>query len=123
MTRRVRIGEVAIDAVSFSETLDRIAELVDGRQGGSVFTANVDHVVKAERNDAFRAAYGRASLVLADGKPLVWASRLLGEPLPEKVSGSDLIVPLARRAAERRWRVYLLGGQPEVANEAAARLR
>ena len=123
MTPRVRIGEVAIDAVSFGGTLDRIAELVEGRAGGSVFTANVDHVVKAERNDAFRAAYGRASLVLADGKPLVWASRLLGEPLPEKVSGSDLIVPLARLAGERRWRVYVLGGQPAVATEAAARLR
>ena len=103
--------------------MDRIAELVEGRAGGSVFTANVDHVVKAERNDAFRAAYGRASLVLADGKPLVWASRLLGEPLPEKVSGSDLIVPLARLAGERRWRVYVLGGQPAVATEAAAGLR
>ena len=123
MTRRVRIGEVEIDAVTFDGTLDRIAELVDGRAGGSVFTANVDHVVKAERNEAFREAYGRASLVLADGKPLVWASRLLGDPLPEKVSGSDLIVPLARRAAERRWRVYLLGGRPDVADEAAARLR
>ena len=123
MTRRIRIGEIEIDAVSFDETLDRIGTLVDGRAGGSVFTANVDHVVKAERNQAFREAYGRATLVLADGKPLVWASRLLGEPLPEKVSGSDLIVPLARRAAEDRWRVYLLGGQPAVANEAAARLR
>ena len=62
MTRRVRIGGVAIDALSFGQTLDRIGDLVDGRAGGSVFTANVDHVLKAEQNDAFRAAYGETPM-------------------------------------------------------------
>ena len=51
--------------------------------------------------------------------PILWASRVLGSPLPEKVSGSDLMLPLARLAAERRWRVYLLGGAPGVADAAA----
>ena len=114
----MRIGQLEIDPVTFVEALEKIAELVEGREGGAVFTPNVDHIVKAERHADFRRAYSRADLSLADGMPLVWASRLLGSPLPEKVSGSDLAVPLMRLAAERGWRVYLLGGGPGVAEEA-----
>ena len=119
---RVRIGQLEIDSVSFEEALARIGELVGRGEGGAVFTPNVDHVVKAERDIAFREAYTRASLSLADGMPLLWASRLLGTPLPEKISGSDLVVPLARLAATKGWRVYLLGGAPGVAQEAGERL-
>jgi N-acetylglucosaminyldiphosphoundecaprenol N-acetyl-beta-D-mannosaminyltransferase len=118
----VRIGRLEIDAVTFPQALEKIAELVDGRNGGAVFTPNVDHVVKAEHNADFRRAYSRADLCLADGMPLVWASRLMGSRLPEKVSGSDLVVPLMRLAAERRWGVYLLGGGRGVAEEAGEKL-
>ena len=104
-----------MDSVTFDEALGRIAELVDQRNGGAVFTPNVDHVVKVETHAEFRRAYSRADLCLADGMPILWASRISGSPLPEKVSGSDLVLPLARLAAERRWRVYLLGGAPGVA--------
>lgn len=120
---RVRIGHIDIDCVTFGEALERIVELVGRRAGGAVFTPNVDHVVKAERDDSFRQAYARASLCLADGMPLLWASRLLGSPLPEKVSGSDLVLPLAQLAVSRGWRIYLLGGAPGVAEEAACRMR
>jgi N-acetylglucosaminyldiphosphoundecaprenol N-acetyl-beta-D-mannosaminyltransferase len=120
--RRVRIGQVDIDAVTFDEALETIAALVERREGGAVFTPNVDHVVKAEGNPHFSRAYARADLCLADGMPILWASRLLGSPLPEKVSGSDLLVPLMRLAAERRWRVYLVGGGPGVAEEAGEKL-
>lgn len=120
--RRVQIGHLEVDAVTFAQALDKIAELVDRRNGGAVFTPNVDHVVKAERHSDFRRAYSHADLCLADGMPLLWASRLLGSPLPEKVSGSDLVLPLVRMAAKRRWRVYLLGGRPGVAEQAGEKL-
>ena len=58
-----------------------------GSRAGSVFTPNVDHVVKASTNPAFKRAYDRVSLSLADGMPLIWMSRLLGCPLPERVAG------------------------------------
>ena len=119
MSARVRIGQLDVDVVTFDETLTRIAELVERGRGGAVFPPNVDHVMLAERSAPLRAAYAHASLSLADGMPAVWASRLLGTPLPAKISGSDLMGPLLALAGERHWRVYLLGGAAGVALEAA----
>lgn len=116
------MGGAMVDDVTFSEAIDAIAHLVEARQGGIVVTPNVDHVVLLEDDARLRAAYACASLSLADGMPILWASRLLGTPLREKVSGSDLLVPLAQLAAEKRWRVYLLGGGEGIAARAAERL-
>ena len=110
---RVRIGQLEIDAVTFPEAVETIAALIERREGGAVFTPNVDHIVKAENHADFRRAYSRADLCLADGMPLLWASRLLGSPLPEKVSGSDLLLPLMRAGggatggASTSWEVGL----------------
>ncbi len=120
--RRLRIGALWVDAVTFPEALQEIENLVNRGQGGAVYTPNVDHVVKAESNAAFRGAYEHVSLSLADGMPLVWVGGLLGCPLPERVAGSDLLEPLLNLAAERRWRVYLLGGAPGSAEAATKTL-
>ena len=72
---------------------------------------------------AFREAYDAASLSLADGRFIVWAASLLRTPVPEKISGSDLIEPLLRLAGRSGWRVFLLGGAPGVAEAAAERSR
>lgn len=120
--RVVKFGHIEVDVVSFAEALDAIAELVTRREGGTVFTPNIDHVVIAEDDAQFRAAYADASLSLVDGKPLLWAAQLLGTKLPEKISGSDLIAPLMQRAAASAWSVYLLGAGPGVAEAAKAAL-
>src|SRR5262245_45335736 len=113
---RLRLGHVPVDAVTFDGALHAIAQLVERRQGGYVLTPNVDHVVRADFDPALRDAYHHANLSLADGMPILWASQLLGQPLPAKVSGSDLIDPLMALAAKRNWRVYMLGGAPGVAS-------
>jgi N-acetylglucosaminyldiphosphoundecaprenol N-acetyl-beta-D-mannosaminyltransferase len=123
MIERIQIGELPIDALDLPGTLDAIEDLVRTRGGGTVFTPNVDHIVIAEKDDRFRQAYKRVSLSLVDGTPVLWAARLLGRPLPEKVSGSDLVLPLMQRASERGWRVFLLGGATGAAEKAAARLK
>ncbi len=120
---RLRIGKVPVDAVTLAEALDAVEALVAAGQGGTVLTPNVDHVVNVDADAAFEAAYARASLSLADGMPLVWASRLLGPRLPERVAGSDLVGPLLERAGQRGWRVYFLGAGPGVAEKAAALAR
>lgn len=118
---RVRIGSVWIDALTSPAALEAV-DALGSRGGGMVFTPNVDHIVSAESNPQLRAAYEAADLALADGQWVVWASRLLGTPLPAKISGSDLALPLARLAAARNRSVYLLGGSPGAAEKAAARL-
>jgi N-acetylglucosaminyldiphosphoundecaprenol N-acetyl-beta-D-mannosaminyltransferase len=110
--RRMTIGRLPVDAVTFTQAIDVIDALISRGQGGTVFTPNVDHVVQAEENERFRDAYQAAALSLVDGMPVLWASRLMGKPLPEKVSGSDLVMPLLERAAARGWRVFFLGGLP-----------
>ena len=86
-----------------------------------IVTPNVDHAVLFQRRADVRAAYREASLVLADGAPLVWAARLLNQPLPERVAGSDL-VPQLFAFAEVPLRVFLLGAEPGVAELAALRI-
>jgi N-acetylglucosaminyldiphosphoundecaprenol N-acetyl-beta-D-mannosaminyltransferase len=119
---RLRLGRVPVDRVTFREALGLVAGMVEAGRGGAVFTPNVDHVVMAAEDDRLRRAYDAVDLSLADGMPVVWASRLLGSPLPEKVSGSDLVPSLMQLAEARGFRVYLLGGAPGVADLAARRL-
>jgi len=123
MADRIQIGQLPVDVVDMAGTLDAIEDLVQAGNGGTVFTPNVDHIMVAEKNERFRQAYRRVSLSLVDGVPVLWAARLLGQPLPEKVSGSDLVIPLLARAAQRHWRVFLLGGAPGAGERASARLR
>jgi N-acetylglucosaminyldiphosphoundecaprenol N-acetyl-beta-D-mannosaminyltransferase len=119
---RLQLGTIHADCVTFAGAIDAIADLVRDGAGGYVVTPNVDHVVLAEHSPELRAAYAEAALSLVDGTPLVWLSRLLGPRLPEKVSGSDLAVPLLERAARDGWRVYFLGGEPGVGQAAADRM-
>jgi N-acetylglucosaminyldiphosphoundecaprenol N-acetyl-beta-D-mannosaminyltransferase len=118
----LQLGHVRVDPVDAGGALAAIADLVGAGRGGRIFTPNVDHVVLAETDAAFRRAYESVELSLADGMPLVWAARLFGRPLPGRVAGSDLLLPLMDMAAERGWRVYLCGGAPGVAETAARRL-
>lgn len=120
---RLRLGRLEVDPVTFDEALDAVEALVAAGEGGGVYTPNVDHVVNVETNEAFRGAYARASLSLADGMPLVWASRLLSPELPERVAGADLILPLLERAGRRGWRVFFLGAAPGAAQRAAELVR
>lgn len=121
--QRIRVGALQIDALSRAQALDAIVRLVRAGRGGTVFTPNVDHIVQAEHDATFRDAYGRATLSLVDGTPVLWAARWLGTPLPEKLSGSDMFEPLIERAVNENLRVALLGGGPGVAELAARNLK
>jgi N-acetylglucosaminyldiphosphoundecaprenol N-acetyl-beta-D-mannosaminyltransferase len=120
---RLYLGRVPVDRVTFGEALAAIEAMITERRGGMVFTPNVDHVVLASFDERLQKAYEGVDLSLADGVPVVWASHLLGLPVPEKISGSDLAPRLLALAAARRWRVFLLGGDATAAQQASARLR
>jgi len=115
---RLRIGHIPMDVLTMQEALQRIAGLVERGQGGFVVTPNVEHVVLADSQLAFREAYAHADLSVVDGQPLVWLSPWVGKKLPEKISGADLVWPLLEMAAHKAWRVYFLGASPEVTAKA-----
>lgn len=113
---------MTIDSLTEDEAISTvIAGLAAGR-GGWVITPNLDHLRHFHRAPDLQAMFAQADLVLADGMPLVWASRVQRTPLPERVAGSDLIVSLTRAASRRGRSVFFLGGNPGAAEMAADRL-
>lgn len=120
---RIVVEGLPIVRLSTDEVVDRIfADLAVGR-GGWVVTANLDFMQRAGENPLARDLYSRADMIVADGAPLLWAARLMGQPLPERVTGSDLVWILAERAAREDRSLYLLGGDGDAAQVAAEKLR
>jgi N-acetylglucosaminyldiphosphoundecaprenol N-acetyl-beta-D-mannosaminyltransferase len=100
-----------------------IEDMVQSRQAHHLVTANVDFLVQSLRDVELHRILTDAHLVLCDGMPLVWASRILGNPLPERVAGSDLVPLLIQTAVEKQYRLFFLGGSPESTSQAVANLQ
>jgi N-acetylglucosaminyldiphosphoundecaprenol N-acetyl-beta-D-mannosaminyltransferase len=115
----VELLEMRIDCVTGEEAVRRVA---GSRRGGCLLTPNLQHLREFRRSRIVAEAYRRCELVVPDGMPLVWASRLKGTPLPCRVPGSDLIWSLSEAAAESDRSIFLLGGSPGTADQAAAEL-
>jgi len=118
-SRRATILDMPFDAVTFREAIELLIELARGDKPTYAVTANVDHVMRYHRCPEVRHLYRNADLVVADGTPLVWATRLLGRPLPERVAGSDLFPALCAAAAGNDLTVFFMGGAPGTAEKAA----
>jgi N-acetylglucosaminyldiphosphoundecaprenol N-acetyl-beta-D-mannosaminyltransferase len=128
---RTTLFGIELDPLTMTQAVDRVMDWVGNAPAKCqmVVTPNVDHIVQLQSNAALRQAYRQSGLVVADGWPVVTASRWLGKPLPERVPGSDLVPEIFRRAqanyhrgsseASRKLRVYLLGAAPGVADRAA----
>ncbi|MDH2428749.1 WecB/TagA/CpsF family glycosyltransferase [Sphaerisporangium sp. TRM90804] len=116
---RVRVAGVVVDALTEREVVAHVIAAAARGQGGHVVTPNVDICRTCARDPEVRAIVAGAELAVPDGMPLVWASRLLGTPVPERITGADLIWSLSEAAAAHGIPVYLLGGPPGVAVRAA----
>ncbi len=88
--------------------VDAIAARAEARQGFTLFTLNLDHLVKLRRNQRFREAYLRADFVTADGWPIVWLLRRENGAL-QRTTGADLVDPLCARAAQAQFPIYFVG--------------
>jgi N-acetylglucosaminyldiphosphoundecaprenol N-acetyl-beta-D-mannosaminyltransferase len=109
--------------VTAGQLLRGVEDLIGAREPSYFITANLNYAMLTDRNDDLREINRHAAYVVADGMPLVWASRWRGTPLPERVAGSDFLFMLCKMAAERGHRLFLLGGEPGVAELAMTRLR
>ena len=119
-----RLPSIVLQGIRFSRVNEKqcvdyvLEELQEGR-GGVLVTPNLDHLRRCRRDPAFAGLVGQAQVVVADGMPLVWASRLQRTPLPQRVAGSDLISSISAAAAVKDRSVFLLGGAPCAADRAA----
>ena len=112
--RKFIFGTIHADYLTMDKAINIIIALAQEKSGGFIVTPNVDHIVLSEKNEALRYAYADATLSLADGKPLLWMSWLAGFPLPEKISGSDLVRPLLEQSSRKGLKIYFLGAAPGV---------
>jgi N-acetylglucosaminyldiphosphoundecaprenol N-acetyl-beta-D-mannosaminyltransferase len=119
----ITILGVPFDNVTSCEALARIEQMIASRKPHYLATANVDFLVQAREDVELRRILFDADLILCDGTPLLWVSRLLGNPLPQRVAGADVVPRLIQLAAEKKYRLFLLGATPDSITRAVANLR
>lgn len=111
--RRGLLG-LPIDALTMAQAMDRCRTAIQCREYLSVGVVNAAKVMAMRRDVQLREAMTDCEMVLADGQSVVWASRILRVPLPERVAGIDLFLELLAEAAHRGYRVYFLGARRDV---------
>jgi len=116
---RVWIWGLPLARLSYETTLDEVECLIRRAEPAFFVTANLHYAMLSRRHERLKRANDQAAFLVADGMPMVWYSRWIGRPLPERVAGADLIHMLLERAAERGHKVFLLGGAHNVGEEVA----
>ncbi len=121
---------VRVDRLSQRQALDHIEQMIAWRRASEnslscqqVITVNTEFVMAAQQNGEFRQAINSAALVIADGIGVVWATHFVDSPAPERITGTDTLVELARCCAQKGYRLYLLGAAPGVAEQAGMYLQ
>ncbi len=116
---RVRLLGTAVDALSFADTMDAVVEIVAKGTPTQHLAMNAAKVARMRSDPVLRAIASECAIISADGVPLVWASRLLGHPLPGRVSGIDLMEALCDLAGQLQWSVFFFGARREVVEKVA----
>lgn len=112
-----------INNLDMKETVHAIESLIGEKRKSYVIPVNVDVIVKIERDGYLKQIVDQASLVLVDGKPLIWISKLYRKTVKAKVSGSDLVPVLCKKAAKKGYTLFIIGGKEGVAKKAEKRLK
>jgi exopolysaccharide biosynthesis WecB/TagA/CpsF family protein len=124
MTHRVvSVLGLPVSDVTFEEALAEVATMIHAGRPDYIATANLDHAMRCRNDLSFREALCAARFVTPDGMPFLWASRLAGKGLRDRVTGADLLPRTCEMASNRGYRVFLMGGEPGIADRAAERLR
>lgn len=120
---RIKFMNTEIDNLNMHETLMAIDRIIKEDRNAYVVTPNVDHIVQLETDKELQDVYKNASLILTDGKPLIWISKWYGTPIKEKISGSDLFPKICKMAARKGYKMFFLGAAEGVAAKAAENLK
>ena len=118
-----RLFEVPIAAMTMTQAVARVQRAIEERARLQIGVVNAAKIVNMHRDDRLRDDVLASDLVLADGMSVVWASRVLGEPLPERVAGIDLMHAMLARGNRHGWRVFCLGATERVLARTLAAFR
>ena len=119
---KVDILGVNVDKVTIHEAADRIMEMLEERRAHAVYTPNSEIIMQAYENAEFREILNKADLLTADGIGVVYASRILHNPIQERAAGFDIASEIVSRIAQSGHRLFLFGGKEGVAEQAKAKL-
>lgn len=122
MKKKVDVLTIPVDAINMENTVNIIERFIAEKEPHMIITANAEMVMQANQDTELHQILCRADLVLADGIGVVWAARRQGNELPERVAGADLVIRLLSVAAEKGYKIFLLGAAPGVAEQAARRV-
>lgn len=111
---RVKVLSCLIDNLSLEEALQETEKFIKSRKSHQHVAINVDKIIKMRKDPQFRKTITGCDLITVDGQPLIWASKLLGQPIKERFGGLDIMNGLVSRAVDRAYRVYFLGAREEV---------
>ena len=111
-----------INNMTMSETITEIEKMIASDKKSYVVAINVDVVMKIENDPYLKKIVDNSDMVLVDCKPLVWISKMHGKPLKAKISGSDLVPHLCKKAAQKKYSIFIIGGKDGIANQAKKRL-
>ncbi len=118
--KHIKILGLKVHHVTMEEATDRIEKMIGEKQPHLVVTANSEMIMMANDDPLLYEIINRADLVVPDGIGLIWASRILNTPLPQRVPGIELMQSLLAKSAENKWRIFLLGAEPGISQKAAA---
>ena len=118
----MRLMGMPISAITRDQAVERVFEALSAGRGGRVLTSNIDVLRQYSSSAEVRERFDETELVVTDGVPVVWALSLQGTPVPERITGTDMLMELSAESAVRGKSVLLAGGRPGEAERAAARL-
>jgi N-acetylglucosaminyldiphosphoundecaprenol N-acetyl-beta-D-mannosaminyltransferase len=111
---------ITIHNISLQDALSEIEQFIEKNNKGLVITPNAHHIYIIHKDKEFKRLYREADLILSDSVPLVWASKLLGNPVKERVPGSDIFPNFCKVASQKKYKIFLLGSAPGIAQKAAS---
>lgn len=123
MGQRLEILGIGIDCIDSNEALRQIGQFIASGTPHQIVTANAEIIYQASKNEKMKNVINAAQMVTADGSGVVWASRQLGQPLAQRVTGIDLVNSICEQSAKDKWKIYILGSAPGVADTAANNIR
>jgi len=115
--QRIEILGTKVDTYTFEETLKEVDRTIKNRDNLHHVCVNAAKIVKMKKDTALRESVLEADVISPDGQSVVWASRLLGKPLPERVNGTNLMEALTERAYYKGYKIFFLGAKQEILQE------